>query len=94
MVRIMFWLQLLLLVFLLKKSDAVSEQCWELQNEISRLEGHILKRIKELEYRDEILVSKYYVNILQYDLIMCSPILCVWLLYCSCFVTVIELCVA
>ena len=59
MVRILFWLQLLLLVFLLRQSDAVFEQCWELQNEISRLEEDILKRIKELEYRNEVLVSKY-----------------------------------
>ena len=59
MVRIMFWLQLLLLLFWLRQSDAVFEQCWELQNEISRLEEDILKRIKELEYRNEVLVSKY-----------------------------------
>jgi len=55
----MFWLQLLLLLFWLRQSHAVFEQCWELQNEISRLEEDILKRIKELEYRNEVLVSKY-----------------------------------
>jgi len=44
MVRITFWLQLLLLVLKLRQSDALSDQCSELQNEISRLERHILKK--------------------------------------------------
>ena len=57
MVRITFWLQLLLLVLILRESDAVSDQCSEMQNEISGLEGHRLKTITELEYRKEILVS-------------------------------------
>jgi len=57
MVRITFWLQFLLLVLILRLSVAVSDQCSELQNEISRLEGHILKRITGMEYRNEILVS-------------------------------------
>ena len=62
MVRVTFWLQLLHLVLILRHSYAVSDQCSELQNEISRLEGHILKRITDLEYRNEILVSQYYVT--------------------------------
>ena len=57
MFRITFWLQFLLLVLILRHSDAVSDQCSDLQNEISSLEGHILKRITDLEYRNEILVS-------------------------------------
>ena len=57
MVRYTFWLQLQLLVLILRQSDAVSNQCSEMQNEISRLEGHRLKIITELEYRNEILVS-------------------------------------
>ena len=57
MVRIIYWLQLLLLVLILRQSDAVSDQCSEMQNEISGLEGHRLKILTELEYRDEILVS-------------------------------------
>jgi len=57
MVSVIFWLQLLLLVLILRHSDAVPDQCSELQNEMSRLEGHMLKRITDLEYRNEILVS-------------------------------------
>ena len=91
MVRITFWLQLLLLVFVLRQSNAGSDQCSEFENEIYLLEGHILKSITELEYRNEILVSKYYVTSLQYDTVICSPMLYEWFLYCSCVVTVIQL---
>ena len=89
MFRITIWLQLLLLVLILRQSDAVSDQCSELQNEISRLEGHILNRITELEHRNEILVSQNYVTGLQYDIVTCE-----WLLYCSRVVTVIKFYVA
>ena len=68
MVRITIWLHLLLLVLMLRHSDAVSEQCSELQNEIFILEGHILKRITELEHRNEILVSQDFVIGLQYSI--------------------------
>ena len=91
MVRFTIWLQLLLLVLMLRHSDAVSAQCSELQNEISRLEGHILSRITELEHRNEILVSQDFVIGLQYFIFIYSPMLCEWLLYCSCFVTLIQL---
>jgi hypothetical protein len=91
MVRVTLWLQLLLLVFILRQSDAVSDQCGELQNEISGLERNIVKRITELEQRNEILVSQYYVTGLQYDTVICSPMLCEWLLYCSCVVTSMQL---
>ena len=72
MFRITIWLQLLLLVLILRQSDAVSDQCSELQNEISRLEGHILNRITELEHMNEILVSQNYVTGLQYDIVTCE----------------------
>ena len=91
MVRITVWLKLLLLVLVLRQSDEFYDQSSELQNEISRLEGHILKRIKDLEYRNEILASQYYVISLQYDIFTCSPMLCEWLLFCSYVVTVIQL---
>jgi hypothetical protein len=91
MVRISFWLQLVFLGLILRQSNAVSDQCSELQNEISRLEGRIFKIITELEYRNEILVSKYYVTGLQYDIIICCAMLCEWLLYSSRVVTVIPL---
>jgi len=94
MSRITFWLQLLLLVLILRQSDAVSDQCSDLQNEISRLEGHILKRLTELEYRNKIRVRQHYVTGLQYDTVICSLMLCEWLFYCSCVVTVIQLYVA
>jgi hypothetical protein len=48
---VMFWLKLLFLVFLLRQSDADSEQC------CARLEGDVLKIKKELEYLKETLVS-------------------------------------
>jgi len=57
MVRITISLLFLLLVLIQRQSNADSDQCSELQNEISRLEGHILKRISELEQRNGILVS-------------------------------------
>jgi len=56
MFRIKISLLFLLLVLILRQSDTFSDQCSELQNEISRLEGHVLKRIKDLEHRNEILV--------------------------------------
>jgi hypothetical protein len=34
MVRVTFWLQLLLLVLTVRQSDAVSDDCGDLQNEI------------------------------------------------------------
>jgi len=83
MVRITVWLKLLLSVLILRQSNAVSDQCSELQNEISRLEGHILKRINDLEYRNEVLVRQYYVISLQHDIVIYSPMFCEWLLYCS-----------
>jgi len=72
MFRITIWLQLLPLVLILRQSDAVSDKCSEWQNEISRLNGHILKRITELEHKNEILVSQNYVTDLQYDIVTCS----------------------
>jgi len=72
MVRITIRLQLLLLVLKLKQPDAVSDQCIELQNEISRLEWHIFKRIMEIEHMNEILVSQNYVTGLEYDIVTCS----------------------
>jgi hypothetical protein len=54
MVCITFWL---LLVLILRQSNAVTDQCNEMQNEVARLEGHRLKITMELEQRNEILVS-------------------------------------
>ena len=116
MICITFWLQLMFLVLILRQSDAVSYQRSELQNEISGLEGHRLKTITELEYRNEILVSKklcefsskwysyMYPNVMwmviilymcrHYVNVICSLMLREWLLYCPCFVNVIQLYVA
>jgi len=94
MLRFPFWLQFLLLVLVLRHSDTVSDQCSELQNEIPRSEENTLKRITELEHRFEILVSQHYVTSLQYVIVIYSVMLCEWLLYCSCVVTVIQLYVA
>jgi len=52
MVRVTFMLQLLLLVLLLKQSDAVNEECRELQDEMSGLEENIT-RITEQQHKYE-----------------------------------------
>jgi len=91
MFRFTFWLQLLLLVLILRHSDAVYDQYSEMQNEIPLSEEHILIRITELKQGFEILVSQHYVIGLQYDIVICSLMLCEWLLYCSCVVTTIQL---
>jgi hypothetical protein len=72
MACLLFWLKLLFLVFVLRQSDAVSDQCCGLNNEISRLEGHVLKILTELQCRNETLVSKCYVTGLQRDTVKCS----------------------
>ena len=52
MVRVTFMLQLLLLVLSLKQSDAVNEECRELQDEMSGLEENIT-RIAEQQHKYE-----------------------------------------
>jgi hypothetical protein len=93
MVRVTFWLQLLLLVLTKRQSDAVSDYCSDLQNEIFVLERKIVKRITELEQRNEILVREHYVAGLVYGTVICSVMLCEWLVYLSCVVTWVQLCV-
>jgi hypothetical protein len=76
MYRVTFCLQFLHLLLILKQSDAASDQCGGLHNEMSRLKGNIIKRITELEQRNEILVSQSYVTGLQYGTVICSPKVC------------------
>jgi len=52
MVRVTFMLQLLLLILPLKQSDAVNEECRELQDEIYGLEEDIT-RITEQQHKYE-----------------------------------------
>jgi len=54
MVHVTFWLPFLLVLFLLRHTNAFSDQCGELQSEISRL-------IK-LNHRNELLVGQCYVS--------------------------------
>jgi hypothetical protein len=54
MVHVTFWLPFLLLIFLLRQTNAFSDQCGELQNEISRL--------SKLNHRNELLVGQCYVS--------------------------------
>jgi hypothetical protein len=61
MVHVTFWLQLLPLLLLLRQSDADGDRLSEWQNEMNRFKETTLKRLAELEHRNEILVSKYYV---------------------------------
>jgi hypothetical protein len=74
MAYVLFWRKLLFLVFFLRQSDADSDQCCGLHNEISRLEGHVLKIhiLTEVECRNETQVSKCYVTGLQCDTVKCS----------------------
>jgi hypothetical protein len=72
MAYVVICMKFLFLVFILTQSDAVSEQCFGLNNKISRLEGHVLKILTELEYRNETLVRKYYVTNLPSDTVICS----------------------
>jgi hypothetical protein len=61
MVHFTFWLQLLPLLLILKQSDADGDRLDELKGEMSRFKQDTLKRLAELEHRNEILVSQYYV---------------------------------
>jgi len=54
MVHVTFRLPLLLLLFLLRQTNVVSDQCGEMQSEISRL--------SELNHRNELLVGQCYVS--------------------------------
>jgi len=54
MVPVGFWLPLLLVLFLLRQINAVSDKCGELQSEISRL--------SKLNHRNELLVGQCYVS--------------------------------
>ena len=76
MARVPFWLKLLLSVLTLRQSDAVYDQCSELQNEISGLERQILKSITELKNRKDIEVGQYYMSGLNHNRVICSPMLC------------------
>jgi hypothetical protein len=61
MVRVAFWMQLLLLTFILRQSN-------ELQNEVTCLEEKAEQTQQILGYRHEILVSQFYVTGLQCDI--------------------------
>jgi len=54
MFHVTFRLPLLLVLFLLRHTKAVSDQCCELQSEISRL--------NKLNHRNELLVDQCYVS--------------------------------
>jgi len=54
MVHVTFRLLLLLMLFLLRQTSTVSDQCGELQSEISRL--------SKLNHRNELLAGQCYVS--------------------------------
>jgi hypothetical protein len=62
MVRVAFWLQFLLLVLLLKQSDAASDQCRELQEQISRLVQDIAGTT-QLKHGNESLACQSFVGV-------------------------------
>jgi Tfp pilus assembly protein PilN len=61
MVRFTVWLQLLLVVLILRQSAAVSDQVIELQEEISRLERDLIK-IVELKNEIDLRASNTQVS--------------------------------
>jgi hypothetical protein len=61
MVSVILWLQFLLVVLILRQSAAVSDQCTELQEEISRLERDIV-RIIELKNESELKAANCHVS--------------------------------
>jgi len=54
MVRLTCWLPLLLVICILTRADAVSDQCSELQGEIAA--------IRKLNHRNELLLGQCYVS--------------------------------
>jgi hypothetical protein len=84
MVRVTFWMQLLLLVFILRQSAADYDHFGELQNEISSFKQNMLTRLTALEHRNGIVVRQYYVFCCYCDTAICSVMLCGWLLCCYC----------
>jgi len=65
MVRVIFWLRLLLLVLILKQSDAAAYQSGELQEDLDRLEEDVANRTElkhnNGEQADNCCVSGYYI---------------------------------
>jgi hypothetical protein len=81
MVHVTFWLQLLPLLLVLRQSDADCEDFSEWRNEMTSFKETTLKRLTELEHRNENLVSQYYVICCYYDTaIVCSIMLFGYLL--------------
>ena len=68
MVRVHLWTQLLLLVLIVRQSDAVSDHSGKIQEEISRLEADITKKTEQCEQNiGECKVSIYtYIHIYIY----------------------------
>jgi hypothetical protein len=71
MVRVTFWLQLMLLVFILKQSAADNDYFVELQNKISSFKQNMLTQVEALEQWNGILVSQYYVICRHFDTVLC-----------------------
>jgi len=70
MVRVIFWVQYLFALLMLRKTDAVSAQCSELEKEMSRLEQDVT-RITELKQKNQFWssqcqVSGYYAFMFRY----------------------------
>jgi hypothetical protein len=91
MVHVTFWLQFLPLVFTLRQPDVNGDYFREWQNEISEFKETTLQRLAELEHRNEILVSKYYVICCYYDTAVCSIMLFGYLLCCLFVVARVQL---
>jgi hypothetical protein len=90
MVHVTFWLQLLPLLLTLRQSDADGDHLDKSKNEMSGFKQNTLKRSAELEHRNEIMVSQYFV-ICHYNTELRSLVLFDYLLCCLVVVTTIEL---
>jgi hypothetical protein len=82
MVYVTFWLQLLPLLLILRQSDADGDHLDESKDEMSSFKQNTLKRLAELELRNKILVSQYYVICCYYDTAICSIMLFGYMLCC------------
>jgi hypothetical protein len=67
MLHVTFWLQLLVIILILRQSGSLSDHCIKFLDTISRFERHMSQRIAELEEMNITLESPNYVSYRQYD---------------------------
>jgi len=61
MIRVTFWVQFLFVLLILRQTEAVSDQCSELEKEMFRLERDVT-RITELKNKNEFRAGQCHVS--------------------------------